>query len=97
MIDQTEMTLRGQIGKRAASEFCPSPSRERVRQIEVRAFEKVQTAVKNRVAAIETPVGQVPRRNNTQSNCHSLRFGNNGRKRPAKALDASRVVSNGHA
>ena len=31
-------------------------SRERVRQIEVRAFEKVQEAVKNRVAAIETPV-----------------------------------------
>ena len=31
-------------------------SRERVRQIEVRAFEKVQKAVKNRVAAIETPV-----------------------------------------
>ena len=30
-------------------------SRERVRQIEVRAFEKVQTAVKTRVAAIETP------------------------------------------
>ena len=30
-------------------------SRERVRQIEARAFEKVQTAVKNRVAAIETP------------------------------------------
>ncbi len=30
-------------------------SRERVRQIEVRAFEKVQKAVKNRVAAIETP------------------------------------------
>jgi RNA polymerase sigma-32 factor len=30
-------------------------SRERVRQIEVRAFEKVQTAVKNRVAATETP------------------------------------------
>ena len=29
-------------------------SRERVRQIEVRAFEKVQKAVKNRVAAIET-------------------------------------------
>ena len=29
-------------------------SRERVRQIEVRAFEKVQRAVKNRVAAIET-------------------------------------------
>ena len=29
-------------------------SRERVRQIEVRAFEKVQNAVKNRVAAIET-------------------------------------------
>ena len=31
-------------------------SRERVRQIEARAFEKVQMAVKNRVAAIETPV-----------------------------------------
>jgi RNA polymerase sigma-32 factor len=30
-------------------------SRERVRQIEVRAFEKVQKAVKSRVAAIETP------------------------------------------
>jgi RNA polymerase sigma-32 factor len=35
-----------------ASEF--GVSRERVRQIEVRAFEKVQKAVKNRVAAIET-------------------------------------------
>jgi RNA polymerase sigma-32 factor len=33
-------------------------SRERVRQIEVGAFEKVQKAVKNRVAAIETPVHQ---------------------------------------
>jgi len=31
-------------------------SRERVRQIEARAFEKVQKAVKNRVAAIGTPV-----------------------------------------
>ena len=31
-------------------------SRERVRQIAVRAFEKVQEAVENRVAAIETPV-----------------------------------------
>ena len=31
-------------------------SRERVRQIEVRAFEKVQEAVKNRAAAIETPI-----------------------------------------
>src|ERR1700688_3377065 len=30
-------------------------SRERVRQIEVRAFEKVQKAVKNRVAAMEVP------------------------------------------
>jgi RNA polymerase sigma-32 factor len=30
-------------------------SRERVRQIEVRAFEKVQDAVKNRVAEIESP------------------------------------------
>src|SRR5882672_10280221 len=32
-------------------------SRERVRQIEVRAFEKVQKAVKHRVAAMETPQG----------------------------------------
>ena len=31
-------------------------SKERVRQIEVRAFEKVQRAVKNGVTAIETPV-----------------------------------------
>jgi RNA polymerase sigma-32 factor len=30
-------------------------SRERVRQIEVRAFEKVQKAVKNSMAHIETP------------------------------------------
>ena len=30
-------------------------SRERVRQIEVRAFEKVQKAVKSRVASIESP------------------------------------------
>jgi RNA polymerase sigma-32 factor len=30
-------------------------SRERVRQIEVRAFEKVQKAVKTRVAAMELP------------------------------------------
>jgi RNA polymerase sigma-32 factor len=35
-----------------ASEF--GVSRERVRQIEVRAFEKVQRAVKNRIAAIES-------------------------------------------
>ena len=33
-------------------------SRERVRQIEVRAFEKVQKAVKNRVAAMETPASR---------------------------------------
>ena len=33
-------------------------SRERVRQLEVRAFEKVQKAVKHRVAASETPVHQ---------------------------------------
>ena len=36
-----------------AAEF--QVSRERVRQIEVRAFEKVQKAVKNRVAAMESP------------------------------------------
>src|SRR6187397_2865011 len=39
-----------------ASEF--GVSRERVRQIEVRAFEKVQRAVKNRVAAMESPPTQ---------------------------------------
>jgi len=33
-------------------------SRERVRQIEVRAFEKVQKAVKNKVAAMEQPPAQ---------------------------------------
>src|SRR5258705_9472243 len=33
-------------------------SRERVRQIEVRAFEKVQKAVRNRVAAMEAPSAQ---------------------------------------
>jgi RNA polymerase sigma-32 factor len=33
-------------------------SRERVRQIEVRAFEKIQKAVKNRVAAMESPPTQ---------------------------------------
>ena len=33
-------------------------SRERVRQIEVRAFEKVQKAVRNRVAAMEQPRAQ---------------------------------------
>src|SRR5471032_1478155 len=36
-----------------ASEF--GVSRERVRQIEVRAFEKVQKAVKNRIATLEAP------------------------------------------
>ena len=35
-------------------------SRERVRQIEVRAFEKVQKAVKNRVAAMEAPQAPQP-------------------------------------
>ena len=38
-----------------AAEF--GVSRERVRQIEVRAFEKVQKAVKNGVAAMEAPPG----------------------------------------
>ena len=40
-----------------AAEF--GVSRERVRQIEVRAFEKVQKAVKNRIAAMEVPPGTV--------------------------------------
>src|ERR1041385_8855486 len=35
-------------------------SRERVRQIEVRAFEKVQKAVKSRLAAIEQPAAESP-------------------------------------
>src|SRR6187200_600443 len=39
-----------------AAEF--GVSRERVRQIEVRAFEKVQKAVKNKVAAMESPPAQ---------------------------------------
>src|SRR5712664_2884338 len=39
-----------------AAEF--NVSRERVRQIEVRAFEKVQKAVRNRVAAMETPAAR---------------------------------------
>ena len=42
-----------------AAEF--GVSRERVRQIEVRAFEKVQKAVKNRVAAMETPAAACAR------------------------------------
>ena len=41
-----------------AAEF--GVSRERVRQIEVRAFEKVQKAVKNKVSAMETPSAQQP-------------------------------------
>jgi RNA polymerase sigma-32 factor len=41
-----------------AAEF--QVSRERVRQIEVRAFEKVQKAVRNRVAAMETPPAYAP-------------------------------------
>jgi RNA polymerase sigma-32 factor len=41
-----------------AAEF--NVSRERVRQIEVRAFEKVQKAVRNRVAAMETPAAYAP-------------------------------------
>ena len=36
-----------------AAEF--DVSRERVRQIEVRAFEKIQKAVRSQVAAMETP------------------------------------------
>ena len=39
--------------EKLAEEF--GVSRERVRQIEVRAFEKVQKAVRHRVAAMERP------------------------------------------
>jgi RNA polymerase sigma-32 factor len=42
--------------KELADEF--GVSRERVRQIGVRAFEKVQKSVKKRVAVIETPAPQ---------------------------------------
>jgi RNA polymerase sigma-32 factor len=41
-----------------AAEF--GVSRERVRQIEVRAFEKVQKAVKSKVAAMEQPTAALP-------------------------------------
>jgi RNA polymerase sigma-32 factor len=41
-----------------AAEF--GVSRERVRQIEVRAFEKVQKAVKSRIAAMEAPPAAAP-------------------------------------
>src|SRR5882762_11143318 len=41
-----------------AAEF--GVSRERVRQIEVRAFEKVQRAVKSRIAAMETRPAAAP-------------------------------------
>jgi RNA polymerase sigma-32 factor len=41
-----------------AAEF--GVSRERVRQIEVRAFEKIQKAVKNRIATAEQPIGSFP-------------------------------------
>ncbi|MDB5601909.1 MAG: polymerase sigma factor RpoH [Xanthobacteraceae bacterium] len=41
-----------------AAEF--GVSRERVRQIEVRAFEKVQKAVKSGIAALESPAAQQP-------------------------------------
>jgi RNA polymerase sigma-32 factor len=41
-------------------------SSERVRQIEARAFEKVQKVVKNRVAAMETPVVHGAARHRTE-------------------------------
>ena len=55
-----------------ASEF--GVSRERVRQIEVRAFEKVQKAVKNRIAAMEHPEA-AQRRRCTKPTAHPLRNG----------------------
>ena len=50
------LVLLGAVGftlVELAEEF--GVSRERVRQIEVNAFEKVQNAVKHRVAAMGTP------------------------------------------
>jgi RNA polymerase sigma-32 factor len=50
-----------------AAEF--GVSRERVRQIEVSAFEKVQKAVKNRVTTMESPAHRV-----NLSGCNAFRF-----------------------
>ena len=47
-----ELPLREATLEDLSAEF--GVSRERVRQIEVRAFEKVQRAVKNRLAAMES-------------------------------------------
>ena len=47
-----------------AAEF--GVSRERVRQIEVRAFEKVQKAVKTRISAMEQPAAKRPRSPRTE-------------------------------
>ena len=52
-IDHIDVTAVWKRAEHLAAEF--GVSRERVRQIEVRALEKVQRAVKNRVAVMETP------------------------------------------
>jgi RNA polymerase sigma-32 factor len=55
-----------------ADEF--SVSRERVRQIDMRAFEKVQNAVKNRLAAIENGLGRKHRAQRHRCSVSSLAF-----------------------
>jgi hypothetical protein len=51
------LMLGAGTGSDAPGSTCRRPANpaERVRQIEVRAFEKVQKAVRHRVAAIERP------------------------------------------
>jgi DNA-directed RNA polymerase sigma subunit (sigma70/sigma32) len=57
----SEVISEGNVGlMQAVKRFEPEAaefgvSRERVRQIEVRAFEKVQKSVKNGIAVMETP------------------------------------------
>jgi DNA-directed RNA polymerase sigma subunit (sigma70/sigma32) len=50
--------VAGAWPKTSRSELASEFGVSRVRQIEVRVFEKVQKAAKNRVAAIGTPVHQ---------------------------------------
>ena len=53
-----EALAAGESGQKIADEF--GVSRERVRQIEVRAFEKVQEAVKKAITRIEAPRAALP-------------------------------------
>ena len=68
-------------------------SRERVRQIEVRAFEKVQKAVKNKVAAMETPSAQ-PRPRSPRTDAQAIRHAKRRRK---AARPNWRIHGHGHS